>query len=354
MSLAYELATRGMAVTVVDRQTPGLEASWAGAGILPPGSWYDDRPSLEALAALSGPLNVAWSKRLREQTQIDNQLSQAGALHLAESPEQAETLHAKFEHWRALGIEAYELENEDLREYAAILDVPQGAKVFHVPGESVVDNRLHLQALADGCRRLGVSIIYPAEVTSIHLSNKSIESVATTTGTTVASRVVLAAGAWSRPLAKLIDWQLRIRPMRGQMIEFETLDDKSAGVIVHSAGRYVVPRRDGRMIVGSTVEDVGFDKRTTAVELAELECFARRLSPSLQEAAVQNAWAGLRPASADGLPYIGPAPAMHNMYVSAGHFRAGLQMASGSAVALADVMTGLPPSVDLKPFRVDR
>lgn len=354
LSLAYELATRGIGVTVIDRQPPGLEASWAGAGILPPGSWYDDRPPLVALAALSAPLNVEWTRQLLKKTNIDNELARVGAVHIAETPEQAARLQVKFDRWQALGIEAYELDDQQQRSLSWWSRTPSAARLFHVPGESVINNRFHLQALADGCRQLGVKIIYPAEVTRIERRGNAIDTVVTTVGQTSPRQIVLAAGAWSGTISEVLGWRLPIRPMRGQMLEFESTRPNPFDTIVHCGDCYIVPRRDGRLIVGSTVEDVGFDKQTTKAELSKLEDFARQLTPALCETTIRDAWSGLRPASGDGLPYIGRAPGVHNMYVSTGHFRAGLQLASGSAVLLANLITGLPTPVDLEPFRVER
>lgn len=340
-------------MVVVDRQPPGLEASWAGAGILPPGSWYDDHPALEQLAALAGCLNPEWSAELLASTGIDNELATVGALHLAETKEQAERLDTKFARWRT----QY---NISITTPATIAEIePQLApgklhSYYYVPGEAQINNRHHLQALVEGCKLRGVAIVHPAEVNAILRPGDRIAEVQTSAANFVPERIVLAAGSWSQLLGNTAQIPLKIKPIRGQMLSFGPLEERVLRGIVHRGDRYLAQRRDGRLIVGSTVEDVGFEKQNTPAALLELEQFARDLLPSLADVPVADHWSGLRPAGGDGLPYIARVPGVHNAYVAAGHYRAGLQLASGTAVALADLMLGEVPPLDLTPFRIDR
>ncbi|WP_442485774.1 glycine oxidase ThiO [Aeoliella sp. SH292] len=352
LSIAYELARRGNSVVVVDRQPPGLEASWAGAGILPPGSWYEDHPALEQLAALAGKLNPEWSTELRATTGIDNELATVGALHLVASPEHAERLAAKFDRWRALYISI--TKPHSITEIEPQLRFDAAKSCYYVPGEAQINNRRHVEALVAGCGLRGVSIAHPAEVEQLVRQGSAIAAVETSAGTVKANRIVLAAGSWSEMLGHTAEIPLKIRPIRGQMLSFGPRTEPLLRGIVHRGDRYLVSRRDGRLIVGSTVEDVGFEKRNTPEAMSELEQFARDLLPALADEPVLERWSGLRPASGDGLPYIGPVPGVHNAYVAAGHYRAGLQLASGTAVALVDLMMGEAPPLDLSPFRLDR
>lgn len=354
LSLAYELLQRGQMVTVIDRQPPGLEASWAGAGILPPGSWYHDSPALETLARESMVLNTRWASSLHELTGIDNRLRAVGALHLSNSPEQHAKLELKLAAWQQVGIESHGLDAPQIADIEPNLALPLSAQAYYVPAEATLHNRYHVEALRLACTLLGAAVVHPVEVTELALVDGAVGSVATTVGTIEPGQLVVAAGAWSGPLAQQIGCQPAIRPIRGQMLQFGPFEHPPLRGIVHWADRYLVPRADGHVIVGSTVEEAGFDKHTTGGQLERLEQFARQLLPLLEDYPVVDAWAGLRPASADGLPYIGRSPAAHNAYLAAGHFRAGLQLASGTAAALADLMAGETPSVDLHPFRPDR
>jgi glycine oxidase len=118
--------------------------------------------------------------------------------------------------------------------------------------------------------------------------------------------------------------------------------------------RYLVPRPDGRVLVGSTEEDVGFDKRTTAGAIRDLLDFAIAVVPALAAAPLERSWAGLRPGSPDGLPFLGPVPGVENLYVAAGHFRAGIQLSPGTALVMRDLILGRTPAVPVESFRLDR
>ena len=144
-----------------------------------------------------------------------------------------------------------------------------------------------------------------------------------------------------------------IFPIRGQMVMFKC-ERPPITRIINDGPRYLVPRDDGRVLVGSTEEEVGFDKRTTDDALSELVDLARSLVPALREAPIEHTWAGLRPASFDGLPYLGPLPGLKNATIAAGHFRSGLYLSTATAVVLSQYLRGETPQIDLAPFRVGR
>jgi glycine oxidase len=144
-----------------------------------------------------------------------------------------------------------------------------------------------------------------------------------------------------------------MKPVRGQMV---LLGGPRPNLrrIVNDGPRYLVPRGDGRVLVGSTEEDAGFDKRTTAEGVSDLLDFAVRLAPGLKSMQFEQCWAGLRPATLDGLPYLGRLPGLDNAFVAAGHFRSGLQLSPGTAVVMSRLIQGLDTTIDLWPFRVER
>ncbi|WP_197529196.1 NAD(P)/FAD-dependent oxidoreductase [Aeoliella mucimassa] len=355
LSIAYELVSRGANdVVVIDRQPPALEASWAGAGILPPGSWYDPHPALESLAALSGQLNLQWSTRLVAETGIDNQLRPIGGVHLAKTPTRIAELDAKFAEWRTRGYESDCLSAEELAKLEPGLHTTDVLAGYLVPGESKIDNRLHAAALVAALKQQKVPVCYPQAAKSLdRVDNRQVE-VQCESRTIVAQQAIIATGAWSRVWGEQLGIQLRVRPIRGQMLDFEPGLPSLLQRIVHHLGQYLVPREAGRLMVGATVDDVGFDKSTNAAQILELEEFARTTLPSLVGVPIENTWAGLRPASEDGLPYIGRVPDAHNVLVAAGHYRSGLQMASATAVAVADLLAGEQPPIDLTPFSLKR
>jgi glycine oxidase len=180
-----------------------------------------------------------------------------------------------------------------------------------------------------------------------------LTAVKTAEGPLAAGRYLLATGAWSDALLEPVGWRPGIRPIRGQIVLLNTGTPVFRRILLHGP-RYLVPRPDGRVLVGSTEEHVGFDKRTTAAAIQDLLALARALVPALGQVHVERAWAGLRPGSPDGLPFLGPVPGCDNLFVAAGHFRSGIQLSPGTAVLMKDLLLGRTPDLPLESFRLDR
>ena len=184
-------------------------------------------------------------------------------------------------------------------------------------------------------------------------SERHVTAVNTAAGAISADRFLIAAGAWSEPLLQGLGWTPGIRPVRGQIV----LLQPEAPVFRHIllwGSRYLVPRGDGRVLIGSTEEDAGFDKRTTAGAVGDLIRLGTSLVPQLAGAQVERCWAGLRPGSPDGLPYLGAVPGWDNVFVAAGHFRAGLQLSPGTGFVLKECLLDQPLTIPLAAFRLDR
>lgn len=206
----------------------------------------------------------------------------------------------------------------------------------------------------------GVEITPAADVDAIEVCNGRIENirVARTAGGSAtdsvrADRYCLAAGAWSGHMAESLGLNIETRPIRGQ-IALLRLPEQVLSRVVTVGLDYLVPRTDGRLLVGSTLEDAGFEKITTPQTIQRLLDFAHALLGPLPDASLEQSWAGLRPGSVDGLPFVGAAPACSNAFVATGHFRSGLHQSTGTAVMLADLMTGRTPAVDPAPFAPGR
>jgi glycine oxidase len=180
-----------------------------------------------------------------------------------------------------------------------------------------------------------------------------IEAVRTTAGRLTAGSVVVTAGSWTGLLLARLGCRPAIKPIRGQIVLLSTTRPLITR-IVNEGPRYLVPRPDGRLLAGSTEEDVGFDRGTTSAGVEGLLRLAISLVPALAEAQFERAWAGLRPSTRDGLPYLGRVPGVENLLLAAGHFRSGLQLSTGTAAVMAQLVRGESPSVDLAPFRLDR
>jgi glycine oxidase len=166
-------------------------------------------------------------------------------------------------------------------------------------------------------------------------------------------RIVVAAGAWTGRLLEPIGIQAPTPPLKGQIVLLRSDRPLIQRIIEHGKS-YLVPREDGRVLVGATEEDAGFNTRTTAQATRDLIDEAVRLCPTLAHAEVEASWAGLRPGSVDTRPYIGFAPGVENLLVAAGHKRAGLQLSAATAELMADLLVGRPPRLDLSHFRIDR
>lgn len=357
LSLAYEFSCRGWRVRVIERGTCGREASWAGAGILPPANAATALHPLDHLRALSNRLHVEWSKRLLVETGIDNGLRRCGGIYLARSVGEAALLAGLAETLREEQIACRRLSAAELTtlepglERLATSDAFRAA--YELPDECQLRNPRHLRALADACRRRGVEITENCEVQQLVQESGRMKLIATTQGELTADTYVLTAGPWSQKLLAHEQITTGIFPMRGQMVLFKC-DEPPIRHVLNEGPRYLVPRDDGYLLAGSTEEEVGFDTSTTEEAISELTDFAVDLVPALQKGRIERTWSGLRPASFDGLPYIGRMPGCENAFVASGHFRSGLHLSTGTAVVLADLMSGLTPPLDLTPFRISR
>ena len=358
LSLARELARHGEKVCVVDRSQMGQEASWAGAGMVPAGPAESKWPmasTFEQLEGLSQMLQPAWHHRLREQTGIDTEYRQCGTLHLAADAAEATMIQKKVDRWQALGIECSAIDAQQIAELepAIASKADQFLKSYSVPAEAQFRSPRLMRALIAACQIEGVEMRPGVTVERFESSADSLTAVATSQGPIHADRFCLATGCWTGQLAESLGLDLPVRPIRGQIV----LIDGPPGLFhsnVYVGMRYFTPRQDGRLLVGSTLEDVGFQKENTARAIADLTRFATSFAPATAGLPVVQRWAGLRPGTADGLPYLGQIPDLQNAWLATGHFRAGLQLAPATAVVMCSLMHGEDSPVDVSPLGVER
>jgi glycine oxidase len=348
MTTAYYLTERGVTVSVIDKGDLGREASWAGAGILPPGTLRDDTLPLERLRVLGVQMYAQLSQQLKEQTKIDNGFMVCGGVEVLEHEGDAAS-----DEWRADGIEFEELHDPELHERFLAL-TPAVRRAFYLPGMAQVRNPRHLQALIAACGLRGVELTPNCPAQQIVSEAGGVMGVETPQGRLTADKYLLSGGAWSAGLLEPLGWRPAIRPIRGQ-IALLKCDRSPIHSLILCGKRYLVPRLDGRILVGSTEEDVGFNTRTTASAIADLVEFSEAMIPSLAAVPLERTWAGLRPGSADGLPYLGAVPGCENLFVAAGHFRSGIQMAPATGTLMSELMvTGKTTAMALGAFRLDR
>lgn len=355
LSIARELAGRGASVHVLTRESGRDTASWAAAGIFPPAPSPGGSAG-ERLTAWSDTLHRRWAEELRAETGIDTELRRCGGLHLAASDAGLERLAAAAAAWRGRGAACHWLTPAGITAHEPALTpavTVGGIRAgFLLPDELRLRPPRHLAALEASCRQRGV-VITSGHARTIDRRAGQVDGIVTDGGVVRGAAYCFAAGAWSGTVVAALGLALETRPIRGQILLLR-LPRQVLGSVVNFGIDYLVPREDGRLLVGSTIEDAGFMPLTTPEAVERMRGIAQRLLGPLPGAAVEQAWAGLRPGSADGLPTLGRIPDYANAFIAAGHFRAGLHQSTGTAVALADLVTGAPPTIDLTPFAPNR
>jgi glycine oxidase len=338
----------------LDRRDLGREASWAGAGLIPPvaeRAQAAGNPAV-ALRSWSAQLYPDWSAALREETGIDIGYRRTGGVDVAWTDREEQVLRAAAGHWRAEGIAFERLAPGDAARIEPALS-PQLRAVYYLPDRAQVRNPWLLQALMAAVSRLGGRLKPWHSVEGYSLHGRRVAAVRTSAGEIPCEGVVMAAGAWSGQLLQSLGVHAPTPPLKGQIVLLKGQRPLIRRIVEHGKN-YLVPRDDGRVLVGATEEDAGFDTQPTLLATRSLLDEALRLCPVLGEAEVEATWAGLRPGSVDTKPYIGPAPDLENLIVATGHKRAGLQLAPATAELVADLVLGRPPRLDIDPFRPDR
>jgi glycine oxidase len=347
LSTAWFLAESGVRVTIVDKGDFGQQASWAGAGILSPANPQYAHTAYKQLHARSAAMYPSLSQTLRERTGIDNGYFVCGGLELFLSDEDESS-----DEWRGEGIAFEEWTGDELHRRQP--DLASGVdRAYYLPDMAQVRNPRHLRALVAACDRRGVQFRPNCPVHRFVKNGGRIDAVETEQGRLTAGRYLLATGAWTDPLLEPFGWHPGIHPVRGQIALLNTDTPGVRPLLLHGK-RYLVPRGDGRVLVGSTEEDAGFDARPTAAVIAELLELAADLVPDLANATVERCWAGLRPGSPDGLPYLGAVPNTDNLFLAAGHYRSGIQLSPATALVMKETLLGETPSIALEDFRLDR
>ncbi len=349
-AIALRLAQEGIAVTVLERSIPGAEASSAAGGILAPQKEAAGPGPLLELGLRSRALYPAFAEELRALSGIDVGYRPSGLLTTAFDEAALHRLEATAAWQTAQGLRAELLTGDEARALEPFLS-PRLLGALHLPDDHQVDNALLVRALSMSAARAGARF-RTGYVRGLHLSGEKVAGVDLDGETLQADTVIIAAGSWSGLVNGAgIDPRV-VRPVRGQMVELQARLPPFSRVLFSPRG-YLVPRLDGRVIAGSTMEQVGFEKDVTAGGLASILGMALELCPGLSSVTVSRTWAGLRPFTEDHLPLIGEGP-LPGLLLATGHFRNGILLAPITARLIAERVLGRPPSMDLSPFRFDR
>ena len=345
MLSARMLHDKGLTVTVVDKGTPGHESSWAGGGILSPlYPWRYPEP-VTRLAALTQGASKALAQELLEETGLDPEWTQSGLL-IVDSEEAAAASAWAVEHPEiALHILGGQEAITAVEPAIAALD---NAAIW-MPQIAQFRNPRLVKALRASLEHRGIPMLADCSVTEIQVAQGKAVGVITEQGPMPAGQVVVCSGAWSARL--MASWaSLPIEPVRGQMLAFAAPPDLLQRMVLHRQ-HYLIPRRDGLILAGSTIEHVGFDRAVTQSARDELATAAVAILRALKDCQIAHHWAGLRPGSPDGVPIIGEHPDISGLYINAGHYRNGVVMSWGSCQLLTQLMLGEVTCCDPQPYR---
>lgn len=343
---ARELVAAGARVLLLERGQVGGEASWAGGGILSPLYPWRYPDALTVLVQWSQDYYPQLAQALYAETGIDSEWIQSGLVILGSKEWGVAQAWAQ----RFDAIERINAAELLIKEPA--LKTAENSNML-MPKVAHIRNPRLIKALKASLLNAGVTISEGAEVTNLTFANGAVTGAQTSAGQFSADKVIVAGGAWTGGLLQPTGLMLPIKPVKGQMLMY-LAEPQLISHIVLKESHYLIPRRDGRILVGSTMEHVGFDKSTSAQALEELHNFAIGLVPGLQSSPIERQWAGLRPGSPQGVPYIGEHPEIKGLFVNAGHFRYGVVMGPGSARLLVDIILNRQPIVDSTPYALTR
>jgi len=331
LSTALTLLQRGSRVTLLERGEVGAESSWAGGGILSPLLPWDYAEPLSRLALRSMAAYASWVEKIEAQSGCIAEYWQCG-MHVLDTVQPNAALA-----W----CKAHDLAAHPERTLAS--------DGLWLPDIAQVRNPRLVAALREAVVRLGGVIHTHCAAETATIQGGRMVGVRTALGTFQADQFVLATGAWAGITLPGLAGVPNVRPIRGQMLLFK-LEPGTLDTILYRKGLYLIPRRDGHVLVGSTVEDAGFDKSIDAATRQRLHADAAELLPALSALPPVQHWAGLRPGSPGNIPIIDRHPDFENVFVNTGHYRYGVSMAPASAELLVDLMEGTTPALDPTPY----
>ena len=351
LSIARSLALRGVRdVIVVEKNDFGREASWAAGGILAPQIEADRSNDFFSLACASRDRYRDFAKALWDESEIDVELDLTGTLCVAFTEAEEQELGSRYNWQRGEGLDVECLTGAQARALEPCLSEKVRC-ALRFPNDLQVENRRLVQALLISNKKLEVQLIDHSAVQSVQVVAGKVQGVNTSQGLIGASSVVIAAGAWS----SMIDpaKQIQVEPVRGQMLCFQAQPQIARHVIYSSHG-YLIPRAGGRLLAGSTTEEVGFDKSVTDEGVNKIRLMAREIAPAVATLPLVDSWAGFRPRAADDLPVLGNSSEIEGLVYATGHYRNGILLAPITGELIAETIVFRKTPVALAAFSPDR
>lgn len=349
---ALNLLQAGASVTLLERQHAGREASWAGGGIVSPLYPWRYGAAVQALATWSKGFYPRLAETLTEQTGIDPQVSACGLMWL-DHAEQTEALSWARQHGEPMKL----VDSAFIYQQVPALAPGYQSALWQDDLANVRNPRLMAALIARLTADPAFTLLEHSAASELMVSQGHVQGVRTREHELAGDTVVLAAGAWSGQWLDPLGISLPVEPVKGQMQLYHCEPSWLPSMVLFN-GRYAIPRQDGHVLIGSTLEHTGFDASTSAEGFASLRESAIALLPGLAEQQPVGQWAGLRPGSPDGVPFIGKVPGIGGLWLNTGHYRNGLVLAPASCRVLADLIANQKPCIDPAPYapqaRLDR
>jgi len=339
---AMELVKRGCQVTIVERnqiasQTSG-ESSWAGGGIVFPLLPWMYSEHVNALTKNSANVYRELCQRLLSETGVDANFEQSGFLLLPKFDVEAAQV------W----CDSNQVPVQSVKASAFGVQSLSGEDALWLPTVCQVRPPYVMQAMRKWLEQNNVTMLEHTELMPLKETQKLNEWQTVAGETITADQFVVTSGAWSFELLKETSAKLKVKPMRGQILLYKP--QKNLDQMVYREGFYMIPRRDGYLLAGSTLEDVGFEAAVTQEVRDEISAKAEAIMPELKHEPIIKHWCGLRPGTPENLPTISAHPSIENLYMNTGHFRYGLTMAPASAQMVVALMSGETPAIDATPY----
>lgn len=352
-AIAYYLAKAGVETTVFEKEPSGGHTSAAAAGMLAPISEATQDDPFFHLGYRSLLLYPDLAAQLKEEAGIDIMYTESGILRVALGDEEAKHLQAQAKAQQQRGLDVRWLDGAEARRLEPAL-APEVEGAVLSPQERHISSPRLVQALARAATAAGASLRMASPVVGLLTEGKRVTGVRLHDDDVSARWVVLASGSWSGRWGRALGLSMPVFPVRGQVVALQEVSQPLRHVIYSERG-YLVPKADGVVLAGTTVEPgVGFDIRATAAGVSSILANAISMAPSLAQAAVRDAWAGLRPGSADGLPLLGPVADWEGVIIATGHYRNGILLAPITGHLICQLITGAKPDLALDPFSPNR
>lgn len=341
-SIAYYLAKSGVKVTLLERGQIGMEASNAASGVLSSPLFKSDDP-YSRLSTESLRMFRELAVELQETCGVEIEFARCGEIGLALTEEEATEYQGLAMKVSEAGGSARWMDFESLHDYEPAVG-PEVLGGFYMPEVCRVNNQRLSLAFARSAEWQGAKVRTSTEVVGLVRSGLTITGVRLADDEIFADAVILAAGPWTRVLAEEVGGNIPVRPVRGLNLNLQP-EGRSINSIIHGSWGLLVPRADGSVIAGATVEEVGFDSRVTAGAVQDILDVVTRLVPSLRNARLNWALAGLRPGSPDDAPMLGRVPGWEGLLVATGHYRNGILLSPITGRLIADLINGNEPEL---------